>query len=171
MFCDTELLWKVWAKSECCFPNQVPKIWSICFEPVNRLEISHIISLFCLKGKLPEAKLFIGILVSDTKGLLKVWVKTECCFPNQSPKYCQFVLSRRIGSKFEILLVCFVWKVSCLKRSFSQDFYFVILKGRGMFGPKLNAAFQISPPKVVEFVLSRQIGPNFKFYWFLLWER
>ena len=76
-----------------------------------------------------------------------------------------------IVSKFQILLVCFVWKVSCLKQRFSQEFCFVTLKCRGMFRPKLKPAFQINPPKVGQFVLGCPKG--YKFHHFLLsfvWE-
>ena len=79
-----------------------------------------------------------------------------------------------IVSKFQILLVCFVWKVSCLKQRLSQEFCFVTLKCRGMFGPKPKAAFQINPPKIGQFVLSCPKGYKFhnlllSFIWEVSW--
>ena len=50
------------------------------------VQISNFIGLFCLKGKLPEAMLFTGVLFSDTEGSWNVWAKTESNFPNQPPK-------------------------------------------------------------------------------------
>ena len=83
---DTEGLWNVWAKTECCFPNQPPQNWLISLQHANSVQISNFIGLFCLKGKLPEAKTFTGVLFCDTEVSWNVWAKTWSSFPNQPTK-------------------------------------------------------------------------------------
>ena len=108
------------------------------------------------------------------KGFGTFGPKLNVAFQISHPKIGQFLWSVLIVSKFQILLVCFVRKVSCLKQRFSQEFYFVTLKCRGMFGPKLKAAFRISPPKIGQFVLSCWKGYKFQilllsFVWQVSW--
>ena len=45
------------------------------------------------------------------------------------------------------------------------------LKGHEKFGQRLNCGFQISPPKIGEFLSSRQEAWIFKFYWFVFSKR
>ena len=116
-------------------------------------------------------KIFTGVSFCDTKGPCKHWAKTECCFPNQPPQNWSISLECVNRVQISNFIGFFVWKVISLRQSFPQEFYFVTLKGCRMCLPKLNAAFQISPLKVGKFVLSRQVGSSFKFYWFLFRER
>ena len=166
-FFDTEGSWNVWAKPESSFPNQPTKNWSICFELPKRLQISYFICFVCLKGKLAEPENLYKSSFCDTKGPCKHWAKTECCFPNQPPQIWSISLECVNRVQISNFIGFFVWKVISLRQSFPQEFYFVTLKGCRMCLPKLNAAFQISPLKVGQFVLSRQVGSSFKFYWFL----
>ena len=69
LFSGTEGFWKVWAKTEYCFPNQPLQNWSICFEVPERLQILYCIAFFCLKGKLLEPKSLGRVLFSDTEGI------------------------------------------------------------------------------------------------------
>ena len=83
--------------------------------------------------------------------------KLNANFQISPPKIGQFVSSCQKGYKFQILLVSFVWKVHSLNQKLSHKFYLVTLKGCGKFGPKLNAAFQISPPKIGQLLSSSLI--------------
>ena len=173
-FFDTEGSWNVWAKPESSFPNQPTKNWSICLELPKRLQISYFICFVCLKGKLAEPENLYKSSFCDTKGPCKHWAKTECCFPNQPPR--NWAISLECAKRVQIsnFIGFFVWKLSCLKERFSQQIYFVTLKGCGMCWPKLKAAFQISPPKYGKFLSSRWIGSKsqillLSFLWKVNW--
>ena len=148
LFCGTEEFWKVWAKTECCFPNQPPQNWSICFELPERLQVLYCIGFFCLKGKLLEPKNLCRRFVLwhwiALEGLGQNWMLLSKSGP---PNIGQFVSGCRKGFKFYIVLVSFVWKVNCLNQKLRQEFYSVTLKGFRMFQAKLTAAFVISPIK------------------------
>ena len=96
------------------------------------------------------------------KGCGKFGPKLNANFKISPPKIGQFVSSCRKGYKFQILLVSFVWKVHYFNKKLLQVFYLVTLKSSGKFGPKLNANFQISPPKIGQFVSSCQKGYKFQ---------
>ena len=152
LFSDTEELWNVWAKTECCFPNQPSKNWSICFEVLKRVQISYFVAFFCRKGKWLQPKTFTGVLFSETEGLWNVWVKTECCLPNQPPpkkkkKIGQFVSSCRKGYKFHILLLSFVWKVSWLNQKTFTGVSFCDSEGPCKHWAKTKCCFPNQPPK------------------------
>ena len=151
-FFDTERSWNVWAKPESSFRNQPTKNWSICFELPKRLQISYLICFVCLKGKLAEPKNLYKSSFCDTKGPCKHWAKTECCFPNQPPQ--NWAISFECLNRVQIsnFIGFYVWKVSSLKESFSQQFYLITLKGCGMCWPKLKAPFEMSPPKIGKFL-------------------
>ena len=83
----------------------------------------------------------------------------------------QFVLRCQKGYKFQILLVSFVSKVHYFNQKLSQEFYAVTLKGFGTFGLKLNADFQINFQKIVDLFRTAKKASNFKFYWFLLYQK
>ena len=68
-FGDPEGLWKVWPKSESCFPNELPKNWSVGFELAKSLQISNCSGFFCLKSTLLESKTFTTVLFGDTEWL------------------------------------------------------------------------------------------------------
>ena len=89
--------------------------------------------------------------------------KLNANFQIRSTKIGQFVSSCRKGYKFQILLVSFVSKVHYFNKKLLQVFYLVTLKSSGKFGPKLNANFQISPPKIGQFVSSCRKGYKFQF--------
>ena len=89
----------------------------------------------------------------------------KAAFQISPPKIGQFLSSRQRGSKFQILLLSFVWKVN------SQEFHFVTLKGLGMFGPKLSAAFQIIHPKIGQFLWSMPVGSKYQILLGFLFER
>ena len=93
----------------------------------------------------------------------KVGPKLNANFQIRSTKIGQFVSRVRKGYKFQILLVSFVWKVHYFNKKLLQVFYLVTLKSSGKFGPKLNANFQISPPKIGQFVSSCRKGYKFQF--------
>ena len=125
------------------------------------VQISYSIALFCLKSKLLQPKTFTGVLFCDTGGPWKVLPKIESYFPNEPKKNQPVCLEHVKRVQFQILLLYFVWKVQFFNQKPSQEFYFVILKDHGKFGPKLNPAFQISPPKITQFVSRRQKGSKF----------
>ena len=77
-------------------------------------------------------------------------------------KIGQFVSSCPKGYKFQILLISFVWKVHYLNHKLSHKFYLVTLKGCGKFGAKRNAHFQISLPKIGQFLLTCRKGYKFQ---------
>ena len=100
--------------------------------------------------------------------------KLNAAFQISHPKIGRFLLSMPVGSKFQIFIGFFVWKVSSLKESFAQEVSFVTLKGCGMCWPKLKAAFQISPTKIGKFLSSRRRGSKFQilllsFAWKVNW--
>ena len=139
---------QVWAKIKSCFPNKPNRNWSICFRCAKRVQISDFIALFPLKSKLPEPKnLHRSFFFVTLKGHAKFGPKLNPAFQISLKKISQFVWSRQKGSKFQILLHSIVWKVNCFYQKLTQEFEFVTLKGHGKFGPKLNPAFQIRPPK------------------------
>ena len=96
------------------------------------------------------------------KGCGKFGPKLNANFQISPTKIGQFVSSCRKGYKFQILLVSFVSKVHYLDQKLSQKFYLVILKGCGKFGVKLNADFQISAPKIGQFLLRCRKGYKFQ---------
>ena len=57
LFCDTEGLCKLSAKTESCFPNMLKKNLSFVSTRWKRFQISYFIAFFCLKSKLPEPKI------------------------------------------------------------------------------------------------------------------
>ena len=91
------------------------------------------------------------------KGCGKSGPKLNANFQISPTKIGQFVSSGQKGYKFQFLSVSFVWKVHSLNQKLSQKFDLVTLKGCGKFGPKLNAAFQISPPKIGQLLSSSLI--------------
>ena len=58
LFCDTDTKepCKLWHNTECCFHYKPLKNWSISFDLVKRVQISHFITFFCTKRKLVEPK-------------------------------------------------------------------------------------------------------------------
>ena len=81
----------------------------------------RICTFICVKEKLlrqktntrmspsAEAKLLTAVFFCDTEGLWNVLAKTESSFPNEPPpKIGKFLSSRRMGSKFQILLLSFL---------------------------------------------------------------
>ena len=57
LFCDTEGLCKLSAKTESCFPNMLKKNLPFVSTRRKRVQISYFIAFFCLKSKLPEPKI------------------------------------------------------------------------------------------------------------------
>ena len=64
------------------------------------LEISNVIGLVFLKGKLLERQTLTGVSCPVTEGLWKVWGKTESWFPIQAPQERENKF--RMGKKVEI---------------------------------------------------------------------
>ena len=100
----------------------------------------------------------------------------KAAFQISPPKIGQFVSSYRKGYKFHIWFALFVWKVSWLNQKTSTRVHFVTLKGHANIGPKLKAAFQMSPPKIGKFLSSRRMGSKFQilllsFLWKVNWVR
>ena len=173
-FCDTEGSWNVWAKPEGSFPNQPTKNWSICSNCQKGYKFQILLAFFCLKVSWLNQKTITEVSFCDTKGPCKHWAKTECFFPKQPPQNWPVCLECVNRVQISNFIGFFVWKVSALKQSFSQQFYFVTLKGCGMCWPKLKAAFQISPPKIGKFLSSRRIGSKSRilllsFLWKVNW--
>ena len=96
------------------------------------------------------------------KGCGKFGPKLNANFQISPTKIGQFVSSCRKGYKFQILLVSFVSKVHYLDQKLSQKFYLVTLKGCGKFGAKRNAHFQISLPKIGQFLSTCRKGYKFQ---------
>ena len=65
------------------------------------------------------------------------------------------------GTNFIFYWLSFIWKVNCFNQKLWEEFYSVTLKGFTMFQPKLNAPFQISPPKTGQFLWSCWKGYKF----------
>ena len=97
---DTEGLWKVWDKTESCFPIQPPKSLESFFRVGEKVKISNLIGFFFVKGKLVEPETFAGVSCHDTEGLWKVWDKTVSCFPIQPPENLKKFI--RVGEKVKI---------------------------------------------------------------------
>ena len=97
---DTEGLWKVWGKTELWFPIQPPKNLENLFRLGRKVKNFNFIGFFFLKGKLVESETFSGVSRPDTKGLWKVWGKTESWFPIQPPKNLENFF--RVGEKVKI---------------------------------------------------------------------
>ena len=98
-FCDTKRRWKVWAKTESCFPNQPPKNYSICFQEAKRVQISNFIAFFWLKGKLLVPKTLSGLSFCYTEVwtfILLHWraLKTKSGF-EVSPQKIESIVSRK----------------------------------------------------------------------------
>ena len=170
LFCDTEAPCKLWAKTECCFPNKHPKNFSICSERAKRIQMSDFISFFCLKSKLPEQNdLHTSFTLRHGRTMQNLGQNWILLSKSAQKRFDQFVSSGRKVSKFLILLVSFMWKVNCLNQKVWQEFHFVTEKSHGKFGSKLNPAFQISPhpsqKKLENFFPVGKKGPNFKLFY------
>ena len=96
------------------------------------------------------------------KGCGEFGPKLNANFQIIPTKIGQFVSTCQKGYKFQILLVSFVSKVHSLNQKLSHKFYLVTLKGCGKFGPKLNANFQISLPKIGQILLTCRKGYKFQ---------
>ena len=84
--CDTERPYKVWRKSDYCFPNP-PRKKSVNFTAASqRVQISNLMGLVFRKGTLVEPKTVAGVLSDNTEMSWLVWVKTDPCFPIQPKK-------------------------------------------------------------------------------------
>ena len=105
------------------------------------------------------------------KGHKKFGTKLSCAFQISSNKIGQFVSSGRKGSKFQILLLSFLWRVNYLNQKDSREFYFVTLKSHEKLGPKLSFAFQISAKRIGKLFPACEKSPNFRFYCFLSSEK
>ena len=173
LFCDTEEPCKLWDNTECCFPYKSPsppkKTWSISFDRAKRVQIWDFISLFSLKGKLLKPKNL------DRSFLLWHWRAMESMEENwillfksvhqpPTPKKKNLINSFLAEEKcpdFRFYsLILYGKKIAWTKKP-SQGFYFVTLKSHANFGIKLNAAFQISPPKIGQFLSSGRKGSKF----------
>ena len=74
----------------------------------EKVEISNLIGLFCLKDKLLGQKTDTADSSTNTEGLWKVLAKSESWFPIQpTPKWSSFLEQAR-RSKFQISSVGFV---------------------------------------------------------------
>ena len=64
--------------------------------------------VFCLKGKLSEAKLPTAVLFCDAEGLWNVWTKPESSFPNQLTKNWSICLQlpKRLEISYFIAFFC-----------------------------------------------------------------
>ena len=165
LFCDTEAPCKLWAKTECCFPNKHPQNFSICSERAKRIQTSDFISFFCLKSKLPEQNdLHMSFTLRHGRTMQSLGQNWILLSKSAQKRFDKFVSSGRKVSKFQILLVSFMWKVNCLNQK-----VFVTEKSHGKFGSKLNPAFQISPhtsqKKLENFFPVGKKGPNFKLFY------
>ena len=156
------------------FQISPPKIGQFVSNCRKGYKFQILLAFFCLKVSWLNQKTITDVSFCDTKGPCKHWAKTECCFPNQPTKNWSicFQLPKRL--QISNFIGFFVWKVSCLKQSFSEQFYFVTLKGCGMCWPKLKAGFQISPSKIGKFLSSRRIGSKSRilllsFLWKVNW--
>ena len=84
--CDTERLCKVWGKSDYWFPIQARKK-SVNFVPLSqRVEISNLMRLVFLKGKLVQPKTLARVSFYDTERPSKVWGKSDYWFPIEPKK-------------------------------------------------------------------------------------
>ena len=129
LLCNTEGPCKVWSKIELCFPNKPPKKCSIYFERAKRVQISNFLAFFCLKSKLPEPKIFRGVLFGDAKDPCKVCAKIGLCFPNKPQKNWLICFQRAKRVQIlDFIAFFFVWRVNGLNQKNSEQFYFVTLK-------------------------------------------
>ena len=67
----------------------------------EKAKISNFMSRFCLKGKLPEQKIYKAVSCPDSEGLCKVSAKSESWFPIQPTKKTEISSSRREGKNFK----------------------------------------------------------------------
>ena len=165
LFCDTEEPCKLWDNTECCFPYKPPPQKKIGqFLLTGRKGSKFEILFLCLVWKVNylNQKTLTGVFFCDTEGPWKVWKKTESCFSNQftnpptpeKKKLINSFLAEEKCPDFRFYsLILYGKKIAWTKKP-SQGFYFVTLKSHANFGIKLNAAFQISPPKIGQFLSS-----------------
>ena len=97
---DTEGLWKVWCKTEWCFPVQPPENLENFFRVGEKVKICNAIGQFFIKAKLVEPETFTGVFCPGTEGLWRVWGKTESCLPIQPPKNLEIFF--QVGEKVKI---------------------------------------------------------------------
>ena len=63
---DTEGLWKVWDKTESCFPIQLPENLEKFIRVGEKVQISNFIGYFFVKTRLVEPETFTGGSCPDT---------------------------------------------------------------------------------------------------------
>ena len=156
------------------FQISPPKIGQFVSNCRKGYKFQILLAFFCLKVSWLNQKAITGVWFCNTKGPCKHYGKTECCFRNQPPENLAISLECVNRVQISNLIGFFVWKVNCLKQSFSQQLYFVTLKGCGMCWPKLKAGFQVSAPKIGKFLWRRRIGSKFQilllsFLWNVSW--
>ena len=173
-------LWH-WRVAECVGQNwkqlsksAPPKIGKFLSSRRRGSKFQILLLSFAWKVNWLSQKTFTGVSFCHTEGSWNVCAKTECCFPNQPSQNWSISLEDATRVQISNFIEFFVWKVSSLKESFPQEFFFVTLKGCGMCWPKLKAAFQISRPKIGKFLSSRQRGSKFQilllyFVWKVSW--
>ena len=118
-------LWH-WRVAECVGQNwkqlsksAPPKIGKFLSSRRRGSKFQILLLSFVSKVNCLSQKTCTGVSFCDTEGLQNVFAKTECCFPNQPTKSWSICFEQASRFKFQILLVSFSWKVSCLKQSFS----------------------------------------------------
>ena len=84
LFCDTEKPCKLWDNTECCFPSKPLKIGQFLLTGQKGSKFEILFLCLVWKVNYLNQKTLTGVLFCDTKGLWKVWRKTESCFPNHS---------------------------------------------------------------------------------------
>ena len=149
-------------KQKGAFQISPPKIGQFVSNYRKGYKFQILLAFFCLKVSWLNQKTITEVSFCDTKGPCKHWAKTECFFPNQPPQNWPVCLECVNRVQISNFIGFSVWKISWLKQSFSEQFYFVTLKGWGMCWPNLTAAFQISLPKISKFLSSSQIGSKFQ---------
>ena len=163
-----------WPKLKAAFQISPTKIGKFLSSRRRGSKFKILLLSFAWKVNWLSQKTFTGVSFCHTEGSWNVCAKTECCFPNQPSQNWSISLEDATRVQISNFIEFFVWKVSSLKESFPQEFFFVTLKGCGMCWPKLKAAFQISRPKIGKFLSSRQRGSKFQilllyFVWKVNW--
>lgn len=126
--------------------------------------------LFCVKGKLLQQTQ--RCLIITMKDYAKFGPKHNPAFQMISKKNGQFLSSFRKGSKFQIWLLSFVWKVNWLNQKTFTGVSFCDNEEPFRLCAKTEGCFPNKPPKKVDqFLCSRRKVPKFQILFLcFVWE-
>ena len=149
-YLDTEGLWKVWGKTEWCFPIQPPEKLENFFGVGEKGKISNSIGYFFLKGKRVEPETFAGVSCPDNEGIWKVWGKTESCFPIEPPENLENFFGVGEKGKISNSIGYFFLKVKWVEPETFTGVFCSDNEGLWKVWGKTESCFPIEPPENLE---------------------